>query len=364
MVVGPAPALPAAHGPEAECASRARPVSWPPRRRRRRLEPAKSWARLTRSQSTAGAAWVILTNRSFFNARFPAATASARSPTRRCCGRRSTPWRCGWPEAGRRGTVSRKRAIFYNALEYAVELGHLPTNPISAIKWRAPKLTEAVNPRVVINHGQARALLDAVGRAAAGAGGVLRGHVLRGAAPGRGGGPAQGGLDAPPHGMGRAVPEHVGPAAGRAWSEGGTRREPRQLKHRGVDEVRIVPCPPELTALLHTHLAEHGTAPDGRLFRGTRGGPLAESVYGPTGAGPGRRALPRGVRLTARAPALRPAARCGVDLAQRRRAGASGGAVGRAQRRRPAAGLRQVHRRPGGRRPPPGRGGLRAGPDS
>ena len=29
-------------------------------------------------------------------------------------------------------TVSRKRAIFYNALEYAVELGHLPTNPIPA----------------------------------------------------------------------------------------------------------------------------------------------------------------------------------------------------------------------------------------
>ena len=38
--------------------------------------------------------------------------------------------------------------------------------------------------------------------------------------------------------------------------------------------------PPELTALLHTHLAEHGTASDARLFRGARGGPLAESVYG------------------------------------------------------------------------------------
>ena len=58
--------------------------------------------------------------------------------------------------------MSRKRAIFYNALEYAVELGHLPTNPIPAIKWRAPKLTEAVNPRVVINHAQAWALLDGV----------------------------------------------------------------------------------------------------------------------------------------------------------------------------------------------------------
>jgi hypothetical protein len=56
--------------------------------------------------------------------------------------------------------------------------------------------------------------------------------------------------------------------------------EPRQLKHRGFDEVRIVPSPPELTALLRAHLDEHGTTPDGRLFRGVRGGPLSESLYG------------------------------------------------------------------------------------
>jgi hypothetical protein len=60
--------------------------------------------------------------------------------------------------------VSRKRAILDNAVEYAVELGHLSGNPISSTKWRAPKPTEAVNPRVVINHGQARALLAAVGK--------------------------------------------------------------------------------------------------------------------------------------------------------------------------------------------------------
>jgi integrase len=32
--------------------------------------------------------------------------------------------------------------------------------------------------------------------------------------------------------------------------------------------------------MLRHHLADHGTAPDGRLFRGTRGGHLSESVYG------------------------------------------------------------------------------------
>jgi integrase len=40
------------------------------------------------------------------------------------------------------------------------------------------------------------------------------------------------------------------------------------------------PRPPELTAILREHLDEHGTAPDGRLFRGVRGGPLSESLYG------------------------------------------------------------------------------------
>jgi integrase len=178
-------------------------------------------------------------------------------------------------------TVSRKRAIFYNALEYAVELGHLPTNPIRAIKWRAPKLTEAVNPRVVINHRQARALLDGVRArrpALVAFFGAMYYAALR---PGEAVDLRKEALTLPGTGWGELYLSTSAPAAGRAWSQDGTRREPRQLKHRGVDEVRIVPCPPELTALLHAHLAEHGTAPDGRLFRGTRGGPLAESVYGP-----------------------------------------------------------------------------------
>ena len=54
--------------------------------------------------------------------------------------------------------------------------------------------------------------------------------------------------------------------------------------------------------------------------------------------------------LTAGSPSLRPAARLRVPLAQRWRARHPGRRVGRAQRRRPAQGLRQVHRRAGGQR--------------
>jgi integrase len=69
------------------------------------------------------------------------------------------------------------------------------------------------------------------------------------------------------------------PTTALTWTDNG-RREPRQLKHRGRKEVRVVPCLPDLLRLLRRHLAEHGTAPDGRLFRGERGGPISDSVYG------------------------------------------------------------------------------------
>jgi len=179
-------------------------------------------------------------------------------------------------------TVRRKRAIFYNAVEYAVELGHLPGNPVASIKWRAPKVTEAVNPRVVINHAQARTLLGAAGAIPAGSAlvaffGVMYYAALR---PGEAVDLRKEALSMPAEGWGELYLTTSAPSAGRSWSETGTRREPRQLKHRGVDEVRVVPCPPELTALLRAHLGEHGTTPDGRLFRGVRGGPLSESLYG------------------------------------------------------------------------------------
>jgi integrase len=68
------------------------------------------------------------------------------------------------------------------------------------------------------------------------------------------------------------------PVAGSAWTDSGQRRDRRQLKQRARGEVRVVPCPPPLTALLQEHLSRHGTAPDGRLFRNLTGGDVAEST--------------------------------------------------------------------------------------
>src|SRR5690242_11198148 len=62
--------------------------------------------------------------------------------------------------AGR--TTHRKRAVLFNAVNYAVELGLLTTNPIEQIKWSAPKSSAVIDRRSVVNPQQARALLATV----------------------------------------------------------------------------------------------------------------------------------------------------------------------------------------------------------
>lgn len=63
---------------------------------------------------------------------------------------------------------------------------------------------------------------------------------------------------------------------GRDWTDSGKSRDDRSLKQREDEEVRQVPCPPELTRLLREHLRAFGTDGEGRLFTGVRGGPLSE----------------------------------------------------------------------------------------
>jgi len=59
-------------------------------------------------------------------------------------------------------TARRNRTILANAMDYAIELGLLDSNPIRALKWTAPKVSSQVDRRSVVNPRQARALLAAV----------------------------------------------------------------------------------------------------------------------------------------------------------------------------------------------------------
>jgi integrase len=84
----------------------------------------------------------------------------------------------------------------------------------------------------------------------------------------------------PAHGRGTIILTTACPRIGTAWTGTGTPHEPRGLKHRPDGAIRVIPIPPVLARMLRQHLRQFGTTPDGRLFRGTRGGMLSESVYG------------------------------------------------------------------------------------
>jgi len=185
-------------------------------------------------------------------------------------------------------TVHRKRAVFYNSLEFAVEAEHLEKNRIPEITWTAPKQVRAIDKRVVINPEHARRLLAAVGarrgggpaRWSAGPGLVacFGAMYYAGLRPEEAVMLSKTDVHLPDTGWGELLLSGSAPIAGAAWTDSGERRDRRQLKHRGEGEVRSVPCPPPLTVLLQAHLAQFGTAADGRLFRSFTGGDVAEST--------------------------------------------------------------------------------------
>src|SRR3984885_14769811 len=59
-------------------------------------------------------------------------------------------------------TTRRKRAVFANALGYAVERRLLPASPLGQIQWKAAEVAETVDRRSVANPAQAALLLAAV----------------------------------------------------------------------------------------------------------------------------------------------------------------------------------------------------------
>ena len=161
--------------------------------------------------------------------------------------------------------TSRRRRILHAALEYAVELELLDKNPMPALKWTPPKTTHAVDRRRVANPIQARTLLHAVGQQRGGRRlvaffGCLYYAALR---PEEAISLAKHNLSLPTRGWGELHVERAEPYAGKEWTNSGRNRDQRPLKQRARGEVRVVPCPPALTELLHAHIAEFGVQPDG-----------------------------------------------------------------------------------------------------
>ncbi|SES20543.1 tyrosine-type recombinase/integrase [Actinokineospora terrae] len=197
-------------------------------------------------------------------------------------------------------TIRRKRAVLYNAMEYAVEKELLPANPIPGLKLKVPKPAKAIDKRVVANPSQAAKLLEAVRRQKPSGGRLVAFFAtmyFAAARPGEAVNLNIADVSIPkatwdearqvwqlPEGVkedgGELVLSESAPETGAAWSETGTRRDRRQLKHREKGDSRSAPCPPQLAVLLRDHIRLFGLDPDGYFFRGHRGtGLMSESTY-------------------------------------------------------------------------------------
>jgi integrase len=178
--------------------------------------------------------------------------------------------------------------VFANAIRYAVELEEMPSNPLDRLSWKPPKVSEVVDRRVVVNPRQARELLTAVTYV----GQQRRGPHARGQRlmalyacmyfaalrPGEAVGLRRQDCYLPASGWGRLTLEKSRPEVNRRWTDTGSAHGERGLKHRVAEETRRVPMPPELVAILRTHIATFGTAPDGRVFASDRGQPVASTA--------------------------------------------------------------------------------------
>jgi integrase len=158
--------------------------------------------------------------------------------------------------------------------------GLLSSNPVDRIQWTAPAVAASVDRRVVVSPAQAETLLKAAGQLG------LRGEHLKAffaclyyaaLRPSEGVMLREADLHLPKAGWGRIVLSASASRAGRPWTDEGTARQERGLKHRADNETRTIPVPSVLVRRLRAHIRRFGTTPDGRIFQTARGGILQDS---------------------------------------------------------------------------------------
>ncbi|MFJ2635997.1 tyrosine-type recombinase/integrase [Streptomyces sp. NPDC087422] len=199
-------------------------------------------------------------------------------------------------------TMRRRRRALNTALEYAIDAGILTENPLQRTKGKRLGSNDAVDRRVLVNAVQGRQLLAAVsyvgswhrnrGRRLVAFYAVLLYAALR---PAEAAGlrlsdcylpeaPAYvvslvKGFRQPEPKWGTLTLRETRPVSGKQWTDSGERHDRRGLKAREAATDRPVPIPPVLVAILRAHLAEFGTAKDGRVFGNERGDVVGSSTY-------------------------------------------------------------------------------------
>lgn len=182
----------------------------------------------------------------------------------------------------------RRRGVLVNLIGYAIETGELDVNPLAKLNEKAPKKSGPIDKSVVLNPAQAADMLAAIsyvgsyrrarGRRLVVLFAMLFYAMLR---------PEEAlfvhdydcTLPGEPDAWGSIRLTQTRPTAGRRWTDSGRIHDERGLKARAETDVRIVPIPPALVAIIRAHIAEFGTAPDGRLVKNERGGIPVASTY-------------------------------------------------------------------------------------
>lgn len=179
-------------------------------------------------------------------------------------------------------TIRLRRTTLHNFIERAHEKELLDSNSIRAVKIRKNKTSlREVETRAVVNPIQARTLLLAVRAISHRLAAFFALMYFAGLRPEEAVNVRKASLSLPEEGWGEIRLERAVPEVAAEWTDSGQRHEETSLKHREAHESRLVPCCPELTAILREHLRVIGTAADGRLFWGERSqGRLGSSVYG------------------------------------------------------------------------------------
>ncbi|MEV0125839.1 site-specific integrase [Streptomyces sp. NPDC050703] len=184
-------------------------------------------------------------------------------------------------------TQRHKHKVLVHAVHHALEQHKLPTDPLAPIQWRVAETVDQVDPRVVANPAQARALLTSVSyvgshRRARGRRlvGLFAGMYYAGLRPGEAVAVGLQDCVLPDEGWGQATLHRTLPQAGTRWTDTGRVHDERGLKNRPAGDTRPVPLPPELVMLWRDSIDTFGTADDGRLFFNERGGIVAAGTYG------------------------------------------------------------------------------------
>jgi integrase len=178
-------------------------------------------------------------------------------------------------------TIARKRAVFYGALKYAVELRLLPTNPLDTISWTTPKTNEEVDRRSVVNPAQARMLLAGVTKRAPRLTAFFACMYFSALRPEEVSHLREDDYERPEEkgGWGWFHLSGATVSSGEAWTDHAGTFEERGLKHRAATATRRVPIPPELVEILNDHISTFAVRPGDKLFRSAAGGPTHGTTY-------------------------------------------------------------------------------------